>query len=40
MQELMEASALVIIDFDDAIKNGFTRLSNRLKAIQEAAKNE
>ena len=27
MQELMERSALVIIDYDDAIKNGYVRLS-------------
>ncbi len=30
-QELMEASALVIIDYEDAIKNGFVRLSEELK---------
>jgi hypothetical protein len=32
-QELMEKSALVIIDYDDAIKNGFVRHSARLEAI-------
>jgi len=26
MQELMEKSALVIIDYDDAIKNGYAEL--------------
>jgi hypothetical protein len=30
-QELMEANALVIIDYEDAIKNGFVRLSEELK---------
>lgn len=30
VQELMEESALVIIDFDDAIKNGYTELMNDL----------
>lgn len=30
MQELMERSALVIIDIDDAIKNGFTRLRKNI----------
>jgi hypothetical protein len=33
LQELMEASALVIIDFNDAIQNGYVRLSTRLQAI-------
>ena len=27
----MEASALVIIDYEDAIKNGFVRLSEEFK---------
>ena len=31
MQRLMEQSALVIIDFDDAMRNGFVRLSKELK---------
>lgn len=35
MQELMEQSALVIIDFEDAIKNGYTQLLNRFKEIEE-----
>lgn len=36
MQELMEKSALVIIDFDKAIENGYVRLSDNLRKIQEA----
>lgn len=36
MQELMEKSALVIIDYDDAIKNGYARLSKRIKELSEA----
>ena len=36
MQELMEKSALVIIDYEDAIKNGYTRLSKRIKELSEA----
>ena len=35
MQELMEQSALVIIDFEDAIKNGYTQLLDRFKEIEE-----
>ena len=35
MQELMEQSALVIIDFEDAIKNGYTQLLDRFKKIEE-----
>ena len=31
MQELMEKSALVIIDFNDAIKNGYVELSKKLE---------
>ena len=30
MQELMEQSALVIVDFDKAIENGFATLNNEL----------
>ena len=30
MQELMEESALVIIDFEDAIKNGYAKLSEEI----------
>ena len=35
MQELMEESGLVIIDIDDAIANGYMKLSKRLKEIRE-----
>lgn len=35
MQQLMEQSALVIIDFEDAIKNGYTQLLDRFKEIEE-----
>ena len=35
MQKLMEQSALVIIDYDDAIKNGYVKLSKRLKELSE-----
>ena len=34
MQKLMEESALVLIDFDDAIANGYVKLSKRLEAIR------
>lgn len=34
MQELMEQSALVIIDIEDAIKNGYARLSSYLDEIE------
>lgn len=34
MQELMEKSALVIIDYDDAIKNGFVELTNKFEEIE------
>lgn len=37
MQELMEKSALVIIDFDDAIKNGFAELSNDIEEMKDEA---
>lgn len=33
MQELMEQSALVIIDFDDAIANGYVKLSKNIEKI-------
>ena len=33
VQELMERSALVIIDFDKAIQEGFVQLSQRIEAI-------
>ena len=32
-KELMEQSALVIIDFDDAIQNGYVELSNDLRKL-------
>ena len=35
MQELMEQSALVIIDVDDAIANGYMKLSKDIRAILE-----
>lgn len=37
MQELMEASALVIIDFDKAIENGYVKLTESLMAIHSAS---
>ena len=33
MQELMEKSALVIIDFNDAIKNGFVEIRNEIEGL-------
>lgn len=39
MQELMEKSALVIIDYNDAILNGYTKLSDKIKKMVEADKN-
>lgn len=35
MQRLMEDSALVIIDFDDAIKKGYTLLMDKFGGIEE-----
>lgn len=35
MQELMEKSALVIIDIDKAIENGYCKLSGNIKKIME-----
>lgn len=40
MQELMEKSALVIIDYNDAIMNGYTALSEKIQKLMEADKNE
>lgn len=38
-QELMEKQALVIIDFEDAIKNGYVKLSKKInKIIEERGK--
>ena len=34
MQELMEKSALVIIDFDDAIKHGYMQLEKKLEQLK------
>lgn len=39
MQRLMEQSALVIIDFDDAIAQGYVKLSSTIKDIVEGSKN-
>lgn len=39
-QELMEKSALVIIDYNDAIMNGYTTLSNKIQKMVEVEKNE
>lgn len=36
MQKLMEQSALVIIDIDDAIANGYVRLSENVKKIMQS----
>ena len=33
MQELMEQSALVILDIDDAIANGYVKLSSDIEKI-------
>lgn len=35
MQELMEQSALVILDIDDAIANGYVKLTKDIRAILE-----
>lgn len=35
MQELMEDSALIIIDFDDAIKNGYVQLKSEILGLEE-----
>lgn len=35
MQHLMEKSALVIIDYDKAIENGYVSLSTKLREIQD-----
>ena len=35
MQRLMEKNALVIIDVDDAIANGYARLSDDIMAMME-----
>ena len=38
MQDLMEQSALVILDIDDAIANGYVQLSKKMEALAEEAK--
>lgn len=40
LQELMEESALVIIDINDALANGFARLDYRLLEIAKKSKEE
>ena len=40
MQNLMEKSALVIIDFNDAIMNGYVELSKEISQIVRAANDE
>ena len=37
MQELMEESALVIIDYDNALRNGYVQLSESLEEIMQNA---
>lgn len=36
MQELMEKSALVIIDYDNAIENGYARFSRRIDEMTDS----
>lgn len=38
MQELMEQSALVILDIDNAIANGYVQLSKKMEFLAEEAK--
>lgn len=40
MQELMEQSALVILDVDDAIANGYVKLSKNIEKILEESGDE
>lgn len=40
VQRLMERSALVIIDFEDAIKNGFVIVSEKMAAFRDEAEAE
>ena len=40
MQELMEQSALVILDIDDAIANGYVKLSKNIEKILEESGDE
>lgn len=39
-QELMEQSALVIIDFGDAIRNGFVQLSEQISLLREGTRED
>ena len=39
MQKLMEMLAMVIIDFDSAIENGFVELNDKMRALYEREKN-
>lgn len=39
-QELMEQSALVIIDFGDAIRNGFVQLSEQISLLREGTETD
>lgn len=36
VQQLMEDSALVLIDFEDAIRNGYVKLSSEIEAHTQA----
>lgn len=38
MQKLMEMLAMVIIDFDDAISNGFVELNDKMRVLYEREK--
>lgn len=40
MQRLMEKSALVVIDYNDAIANGYVKLSETIKKIVEGDNND
>ena len=40
MQELMEQSALVILDIDDAIANGYVKLSKDIEKLISESKGE
>ena len=39
MQELMEKSALVIIDFDNAIANGYARMKSEIDKLRDGELN-
>lgn len=40
VQQLMEDSALVLIDFEDAIRNGYVKLSSEIEAHTQALRNK